>query len=98
MIHVGVNEFVKKDEEIDIPLLEIGEEAEKQQMKALADLREARDENAVQQALSRIQEACTNGDNIMPHIIEAAKGYATMGEIVVAMKAEFGEWQEAAVF
>ncbi|MEA1882622.1 MAG: methylmalonyl-CoA mutase family protein, partial [Candidatus Marinimicrobia bacterium] len=68
LIHVGVNEFVKKDEEIDIPLLEIGEEAEKQQVHALADLREARDENIVQQALSRIQEACANGNNIMPHI------------------------------
>ena len=31
-------------------------------------------------------------------IIEAAKVYVTLGEIVTAMKAEFGEWQEAAVF
>ena len=34
----------------------------------------------------------------MPLIINAAKTYATMGEIVIAMKAEFGEWQETAVF
>jgi methylmalonyl-CoA mutase N-terminal domain/subunit len=34
----------------------------------------------------------------MPPIIEAAKVYVTLGEIVTAMKAEFGEWQEAAVF
>lgn len=34
----------------------------------------------------------------MPPIIEASKALATMGEIVIAMKAEFGEWQEAAVF
>ena len=34
----------------------------------------------------------------MQPIIEAAKAYATMGEIIVAMKAEFGEWQEAAIF
>ena len=31
-------------------------------------------------------------------IIEAAKVYATMGEIVESMKKEFGEWQESAVF
>ena len=31
-------------------------------------------------------------------IIDAAKQLATMGEIVIAMKAEFGEWQETAVF
>jgi len=97
-IHVGVNDFIKKDEEIEIPLLEIGDEAENRQLEALSNLRAERDENAVQQALSHIQEACTNGDNIMPPIIAAAKVHTTMGEIVVAMKAEFGEWQEAAIF
>ena len=98
LIHVGVNAFVNKDEEIDIPLLEIGDEAENQQMKALVDLRNERNENDVQQSLNKIQEACANGDNIMPYIIKAAKAYATMGEIVVIMKAEFGEWKESAVF
>ena len=34
----------------------------------------------------------------MPLTIEAAKEYATLGEIITAMKAEFGEWQESAVF
>ena len=98
LIHVGVNDFIKEDEEIEIPLLEIGDEAENIQIESLAKLRKERDENMVQKALSRIQEACANSDNIMPPIIEASKALATMGEIVVAMKAEFGEWQEAAVF
>ena len=31
---------------------------------------------------------------LMPLIIEAAKSYATLGEIVDAMKDVFGEWQE----
>ena len=98
LIHVGVNDFIKEDEEIEIPLLEIGDEAENIQIKSLTKLRKERDENMVQKALSRIQEACANSDNIMPPIIEASKALATMGEIVIAMKAEFGEWQEAAVF
>jgi len=98
LIHVGVNDFIKEDEEIEIPLLEIGDEAENVQMESLTKLRKERDENMVQKALSRIQEACANSDNIMPPIIEASKALATMGEIVIAMKAEFGEWQEAAVF
>ena len=98
LIHVGVNDFIKEDEEIEIPLLEIGDEAENIQIRSLTKLRKERDENIVQKALSRIQEACANSDNIMPPIIEASKALATMGEIVVAMKAEFGEWQEAAVF
>ena len=98
LIHVGVNAFEKNNEEIEIPLLEIGDMAEKQQKEALANLRLERDDDAVEKTLSRIHEACGNGDNIMLPIIEAAKVYATMGEIVESMKKEFGEWQESAVF
>jgi len=95
---VGVNQFDKDDENIDIPILEIGPEVEQIQVKAVNELKNTRNETAVQQALYKIREACANGGNIMPPIIEAAKVYVTLGEIVTAMKAEYGEWQEAAVF
>ena len=95
---VGVNQFDKDDENIDIPILEIGPETEQIQVKALNELKSTRNETTVQQALHKIQETCSNGGNIMPPIIEASKVYVTLGEIVTAMKAEFGEWQEAAVF
>ena len=95
---VGVNQFGKDDENIDIPILEIGPEVEQIQVKAVNELKNTRNETAVQQALYKIRETCANGGNIMPSIIEAAKVYVTLGEIVTAMKAEFGEWQEAAVF
>ena len=93
-----MNQFNKDDENIDIPILEIGPEAEKIQVKALNELKSTRNETTVQQALHKIQETCSNGGNIMPPIIEASKVYVTLGEIVTTMKAEFGEWQEAAVF
>ena len=95
---VGVNQFDKDDENIDIPILEIGPETEQIQVKALNELKSTRNETTVQQALHKIQETCSNGGNIMPPIIEASKVYVTLGEIVTAMKAEFGEWKEAAVF
>ena len=97
-IMVGVNRFVKEDEEVDIPILEIGAEAGEVQRQKLANMKNSRDETKAQETLFEIQEACKNGDNLMPPIIKAAKAYVTMGEIVVAMKAEFGEWQETAVF
>ena len=97
-IMVGVNRFVKEDEEIDIPILEISAEAGEVQRQKLANMKKSRDETKAQERLFEIQEACKNGDNLMPPIIKAAKAYVTMGEIVVAMKAEFGEWQETAVF
>ena len=97
-IHVGVNEFVQENEEIEIPILEIGNDAEKLQKDALVQLRSDRDADAVKLALKKISETCKNGDNIMIPIIDASKKLATMGEIVDAMKSEFGEWQETAVF
>ena len=37
-------------------------------------------------------------ENLLPPIIEAAKAHATMGEIVIKIKDEFGEWNETSVF
>ena len=95
---VGVNKFIKNDEDIDIPILEIGSGVEAERIKSINNLRNNRDETMVQQSLNMIQECCRNENNIMPAIIEAAKSYVTLGEIVTVMKAEFGEWQEAAAF
>jgi len=97
-IVVGVNTFVNQNEAIDIPILEIGAEAEQKQTKALQTLKENRDSGAVQSSLDKIQKACVGTENLVPLIVEAAKADATLGEIVDAMKKEFGEWQETAVF
>jgi len=97
-IIVGVNDFVKEDEEIEIPILEIDEEAEKSQRQALAKLKNERDDAQVSLALERIEEACKNDENVMPHIINAAEKYATLGEITDAMKVVYGEYIEEAVF
>ncbi len=98
LIHVGVNDFIKEDEEIDIPILEIGENAAKVQLEALKNLKDERDEYQVKSALEKVQKSCKNGNNILPPIIAASKVYATLGEIIESMKKEFGEWQELAVF
>jgi methylmalonyl-CoA mutase N-terminal domain/subunit len=94
---VGVNDFVKENEEIEIPILEIRKEVEVEQISILKSLKESRDNNAVKQSLNAITEAGKNSDNLMPLIIVAAKSYASMGEIVDAMKVVFGEWEENVV-
>tara|TARA_B110000438_G_scaffold279670_1_gene304272 strand:- start:191 stop:1834 length:1644 start_codon:yes stop_codon:yes gene_type:complete len=94
---VGVNKFVKENEEIEIPILEIRKEVEIEQISLLSDLKDTRNKHAVIQSLDAITEAAKNSDNLMPLIINAAKNYATMGEIVDAMKVVFGEWEENAV-
>ena len=95
---VGVNKFNKDNENIDIPILEIGPEVEKDRIKSINKLKNNRDETLVQKSLNYIQECCKNKDNIMPAIINAAKSNVTLGEIVTVMKVEFGEWQEASAF
>ena len=95
---VGVNKFNKEDENIDIPILEIGPEVEKERINSINKLKANRDQTLVQQSLNSIQECCKNKKNIMPAIINAAKSNVTLGEIVTVMKVEFGEWQEAASF
>ena len=98
LIHVGVNDFIKSDEKIDIPILEIGRDVEECQKKKIASLRKSRNNDSVEKTLSKVEESCKNGNNLLPPIIEAVKAGATMGEIVITMKNEFGEWNETSVF
>ena len=97
-IVVGVNKFVKEDEQIEIPILKIDGRAGASQRQRLDVIKSSRDESKVQNVLSAIKAACSNQENLMPLTIEAAKEYATLGEIIAAMKSEFGEWQESAIF
>ena len=98
LIHVGVNDFIKSDEKIDIPILEIGRDVERYQKKKIVSLRKSRNNDSVEKTLSKVEESCKNGNNLLPPIIEAVKAGATMGEIVLTMKNEFGEWNETSVF
>ena len=95
---VGVNKFINDEKEIDIPILEIDTRAEQSQMEKLDQLIKNRDRRQVKNSLKQIIETCQSGDNLMPVIINAAKSYCTLGEIVDAMKTEFGEWHENSVF
>jgi len=96
-IVVGVNEFSKNNEEIEIPILEIRKEVEREQIEGLKSLREKRNEKTVDAKLKSITEACRTKDNLIPLIIDAAQSHATLGELVTSMKVVFGEWQETAV-
>ena len=97
-IIVGMTDFIKEDEEIEIPILEIRKEVENEQNDRLIKLKQDRNNELVNQKLIKIQESCKNGDNLVPVIIDAVESYATLGEIVDAMKDIFGEWTEKAVF
>lgn len=97
-IVVGVNDFIKEDEEIEIPILKIGKEAEEDQNAKLKALRNTRDPQSVKLALDNVRKAASSEQNLMPPLIKAAHAGATLGEIVIEMKKVFGEWNETPAF
>ncbi|HEY3174100.1 MAG TPA: methylmalonyl-CoA mutase family protein [Thermoanaerobaculia bacterium] len=96
-IVVGVNEFVEENEE-PLETLYIDESVEEKQKADLAALRRSRDGKAVTSSLSALKQACADGRNVMPPLVEAVKTYATVGEISDVMREVFATYEEPAVF
>ena len=97
-IVVGVNKFINENEKVEIPTLDIGLESGRDQVKKIKALKKSRDNSKVNHSLEKIKKFCKSKQNLVPVIIDAAKNDVTMGEIVEAMKSEFGEWTESSVF
>ena len=95
---VGVNEFIEPDEKVDIPILYISPEVEKKQRKRIAELKQNRSTETVEESLNEIKQTALNGNNIMPVLIKAAHNYVTLGEMVNQLKEVYGIYEEAAVF
>ena len=94
---VGVNEFVTDEPELTIPILKIGD-TEAQQRERLASLRATRDKGRVEIALASLRTAAKTNENMMPHILEAARSYCTLYEIRAAMEEVFGAYREPVFF
>jgi methylmalonyl-CoA mutase N-terminal domain/subunit len=98
-IIVGVNDFVEEDEQLDIPILQIDPQVEKDQVAALRKMRESRDNDLTKRRLDALTDAAGDeSKNLMPFILSAAAAYATEGEIRNAMRVHFGDYREAAEF
>jgi methylmalonyl-CoA mutase N-terminal domain/subunit len=98
---VGVNEYVEPDEKLEIPILTITEEVEKEQSRSLAELRRTRNDRACTTALKALTAAAASdpGDqNVMERILDAARAYATEGEIRNAIREVYGDYTESAEF
>jgi methylmalonyl-CoA mutase N-terminal domain/subunit len=94
-ITVGVNAFTEGNEEAQIPLLRITNEDEQRQRKRLESVRSERDERAVAAVLQRLgDEAADPEVNLMPTLVDAAKAYATLGEMMSTMGTVFGRHVE----
>jgi methylmalonyl-CoA mutase N-terminal domain/subunit len=98
MVKVGVNEFVDPDEP-PIETLIIPPETETSQVEAVKRMRAGRDDEAASRALSALSSAAaTEGENLMPPLVDCARAYCTEGEIVGALRDVFGEYTETPRF
>jgi methylmalonyl-CoA mutase N-terminal domain/subunit len=95
---VGVNEFVEKDEKIDIPILQISPQVERDQRRKLAEVKANRSDAAAKESIAEIQAAGFGDTNLMPVLIKAARNYVTLGEMIDTLKVPFGEYVESVVF
>ena len=98
-ILVGVNYYQSKEEE-ELALLEVDNRSVlDQQIKRLTELKEKRDDQAVQAALAKLTLAAkakingTAGENLLQCCVAAARARATLGEISDAMEVAFGRFQ-----
>jgi methylmalonyl-CoA mutase N-terminal domain/subunit len=94
---VGVNRYELEDEE-PIPILRIDPALEQQQIERVRALRGRRDSAAVESSLADLKEAAAGDRNLMEPIVDAAKAYATMGEMCDALREVWGVWRETPVF
>jgi methylmalonyl-CoA mutase, N-terminal domain len=96
---VGVNSYTEGSPDGAIPILRIDPQLEGKQIGRVQAVRDNRDGAAVATALERLRSAATDEhENLMPHLLEAARADATEGEMVAALQDVFGGYSEAPVF
>lgn len=89
---VGQNKF-QMEEDIQPEILELGSEAARQQLDSLKKIKHERDNEAVQESLTKlIAAAQTSDQNLFPFILAAVREYASIGEISDALRSVFGEY------
>jgi methylmalonyl-CoA mutase, N-terminal domain len=95
---VGVNEYRLESEE-GIELHRPDPATERKQGDRLDRTRAARDSGAVERALAELKSAAaTDGENLMPRFLDAARARASEGEMVSALQDVFGRYTEQPVF
>ncbi len=107
-IIVGVNDYVQEDEPRH-PILYIDESTYDTQRARLAELKQARDHDAVRRSLDALRltaqgggpstgsgpsRAGSRGGNTMYPLLDCVRAYATVGEMCDALRQVWGEYEE----
>jgi methylmalonyl-CoA mutase N-terminal domain/subunit len=96
-IIVGVNGYVM-DEEFKVPTLYVDSAKERIHLDRLNRVRRVRDNERVGVTLAALKDVTKRGENTMPYILDCARAYCTMGEIMGVFREVFGDYTEAIVY
>jgi methylmalonyl-CoA mutase len=92
---VGVNKYTIEEEDQTLDILEVDNTTVRlSQIERLNALKAERDNEAVQQSLQALTQACESGEgNLLDLAVNAARQKATLGEISYACESVFGRYQ-----
>jgi methylmalonyl-CoA mutase N-terminal domain/subunit len=92
---VGVNRHqVASERPPDLLRVPLG--VEEQQAERVRRAKRERNGRAAREALARVREAATSGENLMPPLVTAVKAMVTLGEISDVYRETFGEYRDPA--
>jgi methylmalonyl-CoA mutase N-terminal domain/subunit len=91
---VGVNDFVLEDEDIQIPVLKIDHNVEKDQVAFCKKIKAERDNEKVKETLENLRNVARGDGNTFEAILECARVYASVGEMCDVLREEWGEYTE----
>ncbi len=94
---VGVNSFNEGDD-ATTPILRIDPTLEGKQIERVRAAKSGRDTPALAAALAELKTAATDGRNLMPLLIDAARVHTSEGEIVETLQEVWGDYREQPVF
>jgi methylmalonyl-CoA mutase N-terminal domain/subunit len=93
---VGQNHFRREDERTAVgEVFKLDPTVARRVLEKFERLLDTRRQADVDKQLARLAEAVRNDrENLMPYLVDCVHAYATVGEIVATLKAEWGEFQE----
>jgi methylmalonyl-CoA mutase N-terminal domain/subunit len=94
---VGVNKYITSEAQA-IPMLEIDDKVEMEQISRLKAVRRKRDGKAHKKSMDDIRQACRKGKNVMPYCIEAVKNLASVQEICDVYREVYGEYRDPGLY
>ncbi|MBI4362374.1 MAG: methylmalonyl-CoA mutase [Euryarchaeota archaeon] len=95
---VGVNKY-RQEETRKVQTFKIDPEVQRRQMEALKKLKAERDSAKAEAALRKLEKAArTPDEDLMAPILDAARAYATTGEMCDILRGVFGTYRPKVIF